>query len=66
VEVEDLRREAVGGAVDVGRGLGSHVRCGARSTVDVDPIAVALDEAVARLLEEDAGHVRPSGVEGIG
>ena len=43
--------------------MGRDVRGGAGRAVDVDAVAVALNVAVARLLDEDERHVGPAGVE---
>src|SRR5262245_35863767 len=63
VEVHELRGAAPVGAVEVGRGLGREVKRGAGPAIDVDATPIAVDEAVAELLDEYEGHLRQVRVE---
>src|SRR5262249_54081923 len=55
-EVHDLTGDVRVRPVEVGRGLGGDVNLGVGTAVDLDAAAVAVDEAVAELLQEDKRH----------
>jgi hypothetical protein len=62
-QVHQLDTEALARREDVGGGLRRDVRGGPARAVDVDAVAVALNQAVARLQHEDERHVRAPGVK---